>query len=136
MPSSQYHATNKLNWLRGVTFPTALSDVYLSHHTADPGASGVNNDVSTALAGGRTPLATSNLSSPAPSANGGFQVSNTTTVTAAASATSTQTVTHVGIWDAPSGGNFISYGLLSPAAPIVTGDLYRFATGQIVIREL
>lgn len=136
MPSSQYHATNKLNWLRGVTFPTALSNVYLSHHTADPGSSGVNNDVSTALTGGRTALATSSLSGPTSSASGGFQISNTAVVTASASAASTQTITHLGIWDAPTGGNFICYGLLSPAANVVTGDVYRFATGQIVIREL
>lgn len=136
MPSSQYHASNKLNWLRGTTFPSALSNVYLSHHTADPGTSGVNSDVSVALAGGRTTLATSNLSAPAVSAGGGFQISNTTTVTATNAAASTQTATHVGIWDAPTGGNFICYGLLSPAASVVTGDVYRFATGQIVIREL
>jgi hypothetical protein len=136
MPSSEYHATNKLNWLRGTTFPAALSNVYLSHHTADPGSSGVNSDVSTALAGGRTTLATSSLSVPAVSAGGGFQVSNTATVTASSSAASAQTVTHLGIWDAPTGGNFITYGLLSPAAVVATGDVYRFATGQIVILEL
>lgn len=136
MPSSQYHATNKLNWLRGNAFPSALNNVYLSHHTADPGSSGVNADVSTVLAGGRTALATSGLSAPAASPSGGFQVSNTATVTASNAASSTQTVTHVGVWDAPTGGNFICYGLLSPAAAVVTGDVYRFATGQIVIREL
>ena len=106
MPSSQYHASNKLNWLRGTAFPSALSNVYLSHHTADPGTSGVNSDVSVALAGGRTTLATSNLSAPAVSAGGGFQISNTTTVTATNAAASTQTATHVGIWDAPTGGQF------------------------------
>lgn len=136
MPSSQYHATNKLNWLRGTTFPAALSNIYLSHHTTDPGSSGINGDVSTILAGGRTTLATSGLSAPAARPAGGFQVSNTATVTASASAASTQTVTHVGIWDAPTGGNFICYGLVSPAAAVVTGDVYRFATGQIVILEL
>lgn len=136
MPSSQYHAVNKLNWLRGTTFPAALANVYISHHTADPGSSGVNSDVSTALAGGRTTLATSSLSAPAASASGGFQVSNTATVTASNSAASAQTITHIGLWDAATGGNFITYGLLSPAAVIATGDVYRFATGQIVIREL
>lgn len=136
MPSSQYYASAKLNWLRGTAFPSALSSLHISLHTANPGASGSTGDVTTATVGGRTALSTSNLSAPTIAASGGFQVSNTTAVLATNSALASNTITYVGLWDAATGGNFITYGVLTNPANVAIGDVLRFGVGQIVIREL
>lgn len=109
MPMSTYAANKTLDfWLRGVAMvaPTA---VYISLHTADPGNSGANE--------------VSLVAWPAyirkdPAAGGAIA---TGWLAAAAKATTNLldmlwpgnngagaiTITHFGIWDAPTAGNFI-----------------------------
>jgi hypothetical protein len=135
MPSSQYFAEVKLNWLRGTAAPAALTNLYVSLHTADPGANGINNDVTAAVASARGVIPIANLSAPTAAAGGGFQISNTASLVMTNSALAIATLTHVGFWNALSGGNFICYGTLSPATPVAIGDVLRFAVGQLVIKE-
>ena len=41
------------------------------------------------------------------------------------------TITHIGIFDAATGGNLISWGALTTAKTIDSGDILRFDTGEL-----
>lgn len=138
MPFSQYFNDAMLGWFKGTTFPSAISTVYLSLHTASPGAAGTSNDVTTSVCGGRGSIAAANLSAPADSvlSGGGRQISNTTTVTLTNSASAGATVTFFGAWDAVSGGNFLGYGTLSTPRIVQVGDVVQFPIGQLILRGI
>jgi hypothetical protein len=135
MASSQYLAEAKLNWLRGTAAPAAPANLYLSLHTADPGVNGINSDVTNSVIGGRGTLSSANLSEPVAAAGGGFQISNTAAVVLSNSVLASATLTHVGVWDALAGGNFLNYSALSPATSTAIGDVLRFAIGQLIFKE-
>lgn len=138
MPISQYLADANLNWLRGTSFPTALSgNIFISLHTSDPGYNGLNGDVTAALLGSRGILPVSSLSAPAdvPGATG-RQVSNTALVELTSAALGSATVTYFGLWTAATSGNFLAYGLVTPPAAFLPGDIIRFPVGQLIIRGL
>lgn len=141
VPSSTYLAQQKLNWFRsaaGFTFPATPGTLYISLHTAAPGGNGQTGDVTTALVGGRVSIAGAGFSAPAasPAPSLGQRISNTSSLLMSASATATATLTHFGIWNAASAGNFLAYGVITPAVTILNGDVVRFNAGQLVIEEL
>jgi hypothetical protein len=137
MPFSQYFSDLTLNWFRGTTVAAPpATNVYLSIHTADPGVTGVNADVSTAVAGGRTTVPISALGAPAGASGGGRIISNTSLITVTSSAADTASVTYFGIWDADTAGNFLCYGILAQPVDVLAGDLLRFPVGELSIRAL
>jgi hypothetical protein len=138
MPISQYLADANLNWLRGDAFPAPPSvNIFVSLHSSDPGYNGVNGDVTTALLGGRVAVPLTSFVAPSDVPGGkGRQTSNSTLVSLSEAALDSATVTHFGLWSAVSAGNFLTYGLLSPAANFLVGDIIRFPIGQLVIRGL
>lgn len=137
MPFSQYLSDQALNWFRGTTMAAPPgTNVYLSIHTSDPGLNGVNDDVSTAVAGGRVAVPISDLGAPATAPGGGRVISSTSLVTVTASATDAASVTHFGIWDASTAGNFLCYGILAQPVNVLVGDLLRFPVGELSIRAL
>ena len=137
MPFSQYLADVQLNWLRGTSYASAPStNLYISLHSADPGINGLNSDVTVTLAGSRGTLPIANLTAPAASPSGGRQVSNSASVSLSNSAQGAATVTYYGIWDAASGGNFLTYGLLTQPVNVLVGDIIEFPVGQLVIRGI
>lgn len=142
MPSSQYLAQKKLGWFRGTApefaYPASIGNLYISIHNANPGVNGSDGNVTTAVAGGRGTLSSANLSSPTPSSlpGGGFQISNTQAIVMTISAESAQTLTHFGVWDSLTGGNFLCYGSLAQPVSVQVADVVRFAIGQMIIREI
>lgn len=138
MPFSLYLAQKTLNWFRNDQLDSPPATVYISLHSADPGVNGINNDVTTAVAGTRGALPSGNLSAPAASAlpGGGFQISNTAPVLITSSALSAATLTYFGVWNSASGGNFLAYGVLTTPVGAQPGDVLQFTTGQLLIRGL
>lgn len=137
MPFSQYLADSALNWFRGNAFAAApATNLYISVHTADPGPSGANNDVTATLAGVRGTLPVSALSAPANNSNGGRQISNTSPVSLSSSSSGAATLTYFGLWTAATGGNFLTYGLLATPVSVFVGDVLEFPVGQLVIRGI
>lgn len=147
MPFSNYLATRNLNWFRGVAngattpspgMPAAPATLYISLHSANPGVNGVTADVTTTVASGRGSIAAADWSAPTPSTSPatGFQISNTVDVAITSSAVSGATVTHFGVWDAATGGNFLEYGALTSSLVVITGDIVKFATGQLILRHI
>jgi hypothetical protein len=45
------------------------------------------------------------------------------------------TVTHVGIWDALTGGNLLYYGPLGQPRSVIAGQPFAFAAGELVVSE-
>ena len=138
MAFSQYFATQVLGWVKGAPFPTALSNVYISLHTADPGTAGTSGDVTNSITNNsnRTSVATNNLSSVAGASGGGFEITNTGVVqlTTSANNSTALTVTHFGVWDAASGGNFLASGALTSSVDVELGDTVQFNIGAMAVR--
>jgi len=117
--------------------PTFTGSVYVSLHTADPGTTGaseVNSGTHTWYA--RVAVTRATGSWAAPSTNGSARrTSNSGTVTFAAPTTSVS-VTHMGIWDATTTGNFLWGGALGTTRNLANGDSApSFAIGAATIDE-
>ena len=138
MAFSQYFATQVLNWVKGSPFPTALSNVYISLHSSDPGTAGTNGDVTNTITSStnRTAISSAALSAVAGATGGGFEVTNTGVVQLTTSATNVSpiTVTHFGVWDAASGGNFLASGQLTSSVDVEIGDTVQFNIGAMAVR--
>ena len=138
MAFSQYFATQVLNWVKGSSFPTALSNVYISLHSADPGTAGTNADETNAItnSSNRTTISSSALGAIASATGGGFEITNTGVVqlTTAAANTTAITVTHFGVWDAATSGNFLASGQLTSSVDVELGDTVQFNISAMAIR--
>ncbi len=138
MAFSQYFATQVLNWVKGSPFPTALSNVYISLHTSDPGAAGANGDVTASITGSnnRTQVASSALSAIAGASGGGFEITNTGVIqlTTAAQNQAALAVTHFGVWTAASGGDFLASGQLTSSVDVELGDTVQFNISALAVR--
>jgi hypothetical protein len=118
--------------LRGATFPTP-SNVFLSLHTADP--TDANDDSTEVLADWYVRQDTSKdgeLSAAwtAP-ANGVSR--NALSIQFPPVTGATVTVTHVGLYDAPTGGNLLYHSALAPAKTLEADDVLTVATNAFTI---
>lgn len=102
-------ANKWLDMLRGTAF-TAPSALYVKLHTADPGASASNG------ASGVTTRVAVTLSA----ASGGAVA--LTGTAPSWSMTGTETISHVSVWDASTGGNFLWSAALSVSKAVTSGD--------------
>lgn len=110
---STYGATAILN---GTGVPSTL---HVQLHTGDPGAAGTAN-VSTETDRAQVSFGT---------AVAGSRTSNTEGLISDAAAT--ETITHVSLWDAASGGNCWAIAALSSSLSMVLGHTVRFQSGVI-----
>ena len=138
MAFSEYFATQVLGWVRGDPFPTALANVFVSLHSSDPGTNGLSGDVTNTITNStnRTSIASSALSTVAGASGGGFEVTNTGVVqlTTAANNTTPISVTHFGVWDAATGGNFLASGQLTSSVDVELGDTVQFNINAMAVR--
>lgn len=138
MAFSQYLADKILTWVKGTTFPTALSNVYISIHTGNPGVNGTSNDVTSTVTGSanRTAVASSAFTAAGNASGGGREITNTGVVqiTTNAANASIQTITHFGVWDAATSGNFLASGELTSSVGVQAGDTVQFNVGALAIR--
>ena len=70
--------------------------------------------------------------------SGSFTTTGNTATTSAAiefptATASWGTITHIGIYDASSGGNLLAYAALTASKAIASGDVFRIPTGDIDI---
>jgi len=119
------HSENLLlNWLMttdSVTRPTAW---YLALFTAAPSDSGGGTEVSGSGYSRQT------IAFGTASGTGGT-TSNTGDVSFTASGGSFGTVSHVGIFDASTGGNLLWHGAMTASKTIADGDTLEFSTGNV-----
>lgn len=140
MAFSQYLADRILTWVKGVAFPSALTNVYISIHTANPGVNGTDSDATLSVTGSasRTAVASSAFSAAGNAAGGGREITNSNVVqiTTNAANVTTQTITHFGVWDAASSGNFLASGELTTPVGVQAGDTVQFNVGAMAIRVI
>lgn len=137
MAFSQYLATQVLNWVRNTTFAAAPSSVFVSIHTGDPGTAGNSNDVTNLVTNAaRVAISSAAFTTVGSASGGGFQITNTGTVqlTTNAQNPTVQRITHFGLWDAASSGNFLASGSLTTAVDVQSGDTVQFNVGALAVR--
>jgi hypothetical protein len=126
MPLSTYFATECLNWIKGTDTDTAPTDVYVSLHDGSPGdaGSGGTDVTDTINSGGRVAVTFGAIA--------GKAMSNDAIVDFG-TADGDADVTHFGVWDAATSGNFIGYGALVTPRSIETNDPVKFQIGALII---
>jgi hypothetical protein len=106
---------------RGATMPTFPSSLYLSLHTGDPGDAGAN-EVS---ASGYTRLAIARTTAEWSRSDDGLgltYVANAAAINFPSPSSDWGTVTHIGIWDASTGGNLLWTGALASPVDMNAGS--------------
>ena len=116
---------------KNVAFPTPSATLYLAFYSSDPGRSGTGGtDITTSIvAAGRVAIASSAWS--AIIANGNARRISNAAAIALGNAASSITNTHIGVWTAASGGNFVGKG----TSPFTTtsGQPYTIAANALVV---
>ena len=102
---------------------TAPGTLYLALYTAAPGETGGGTEVS----GGAYARQSVSFTTT------GNTTSNSAAVEYPTATASFGTVTHVGVFDASTGGNLMAYAALSSSKTIDTGDVFRVPAGDLDI---
>ena len=126
MPISTFAGNLVMDWLLDDTAATRPTAWYLSLHTGDPGLTGANElVVGTDADYVRKAITFAAAASLAKATDAGV------TWTAASGAT-TYIVTHIGIWDALTTGNFLAYGALAVPETVIASGSLNLAAGRVI----
>lgn len=126
MSFSNSAETLVLNWiLDPLSSPTRPSATYLALFTSNPDEDGSGTEVST--------VGTAYARQTAAFTVSGNTASNNAAIEFPTATASYGTVSHVGVYDASTGGNLIAYAALSTAKAIDTGDVLRVPAGDLDI---
>lgn len=123
--ASDYVENLSLNWLLTTSTATRPTAWYVALFTTDPTDAGTGTEVSTS----GTAYARQSVA---------FTVTNDTAVNSAnvlfpTATASYGTVTHVGIYDAATGGHLLFHGAASTSKAIDTGDAYLISSGNLAV---
>lgn len=110
---SAARANSILNVLRNTAY-SAIATPFVKLYIGDPGASGASNAANATTRNAITWNA----------ASGG---SMTLATLSAFTGTTSETITHIGIWDASTAGNFIESWALTSSVPIILGSSLTFS---------
>jgi len=125
MSFSNSTETLVLNWLLTAGTATRPTAWYLALYTAAPGEAGGGTEVTT--------VGTAYARQSAAFTVSGNTASNTSAVEFPTATASYGTVSHVGVFDAVTGGNLIAYAALTTSKVIDTGDVLRVPAGDLDI---
>ncbi len=114
-----------LNWLLTAGSATRPTAWYLALFTSNPDEDGSGTEVSTSGTAYARQTAAFTVS--------GNTASNSAAIEFPTATASYGTVSHVGVYDASTGGNLIAYAALSTAKAIDTGDVLRVPAGDLDI---
>ena len=108
------HANEILNVYRGTTL-TGIT-LYVKLHTGDPGSAGTSN---------ASAVTTRNACTFNAAASGSISLTSSPT---AYTMTATETLTHISLWDASSGGTFKRSVALTASKSVVSGDSFTLTS--------
>lgn len=123
MSFSNYLETKVLGHVFGGTAYTAAGTLYLALFTTNPAEDGSGTEVTGGGYARQTVAFTVT----------GNTASNTAAVEYPTATANYGTVTHVGVYDASTGGNLLAYAALTSSKSIETGDVFRVPTGDLDI---
>lgn len=119
-------ANRMLNHLTGNGTWTAPSGLYIQLHKGDPGASGVLSP---------SAVTTRKVATFGAASSAGIALTGTLPTWPRPAMTATETISHLTVWDASSGGNFLFSLKLNVPKSVVNGDglaldavTYKFAS--------
>jgi hypothetical protein len=122
---STYFRDAVLNILRGTTVTGFTAHVSL--HTADPGLTGTDE-----VTGGSYARLPASFDAP-DTGGGGRQIANPAAISF--TAMPAVTVTHVGIWDSLTSGNFIYGDAIAASQVVNAGGTFEFPIGDLTVTE-
>jgi len=123
MSFTNFLETEILDHVFGGSAYTAPGTHYLALYTAAPGETGGGTEVSGGAYARQSVAFTTT----------GNTTSNSAAVEYPTATSSFGTVTHVGVFDASTGGNLMAYATLSSSKTIDTGDVFRVPAGDLDI---
>ena len=123
MSFSNYLETKILDHVFGGTAYTAPATLYVALYTAAPSDTGGGTEVSGGGYARQTIAFTTS----------GDTTSNTAAVEFPTATANYGTVTHVGVFDASTGGNLMAYAALTSSKAIETNDVFRIPAGDLDI---
>lgn len=116
-----------LSHMLGESTWTAPAGIYVALFTTDPGYAGAGTEVS----GGSYARVSHGGGSSKWVKNGDRNYENNGAVTFPAATGSWGTVTHFGLFDASSAGNYLGGGALTTAKAVTSGDTASFGDGEL-----
>lgn len=130
---TDYLEAAQLNWMRGTTFPSAPSAVYLALFTGSASEDGITTmpEIPTSLGYQRQLLTFSAVTQSA----GVGVISSSNGQTFGPASSSWGSVSHIGLFDAQTSGNMLYFNSSSVAQNVAAGDRAVFNTGSIIVRE-
>lgn len=121
MALSTYIGNKIIDAIVNATTLTGITSVYVSLHTGDPGLTGASE-----VTGGSYIRKVASFEAGASKASQNDAVIEFASMPAA-------TVTHIGLWDAESAGNFLWGGTNSGTQSVAAGNTFRLASGALDI---
>lgn len=125
MSFSNTFETHVLNYVFTTTSVTRPTAWYLALFTSNPAEDASGTEVSTSGTAYARQSATFTVS--------GNTASNSAAIEFPTATSSFGTVSHVGVFDASTGGNLIAYSALDTSKAISTGDVFRVPSGDLDI---
>ena len=125
MSFSNTTETLVLTWLLTGNAATRPTSLYLALYTAAPGEAGGGTEVTT--------VGTAYARQSAAFTVSGNTASNTAAIEFPTATATYGTVSHVGVFDAVTGGNLIAYAALTTSKAIDTGDVLRLPISDLDI---
>lgn len=122
MSFSNTFETRVLTWVFTTDSATRPTAWYMALFTSNPADDASGTEVSTSGTAYARQSATFTIS--------GDTASNSAAIEFPTATASFGTVSHVGVFDASTGGNLIAYAALSTSKAIDTGDVFRIPSGD------
>jgi hypothetical protein len=131
---SDYLEAAVLNHIFRTSTLAKPTNVYVSLHSADPGDTGTSELVSSGSYA-RVAVTSADASWSAPADSGtSKQIANAASVTFPTPTIDWGTITHFGLWDAPTNGNFLGGGALGTSRAVLSGDVApQFGIGALTV---
>lgn len=123
---SDYMETLFMTYLKGVQFPTPPT-LYAAVFSTNPTDGNIGTEVTFSI-GGTRPIVTLG---PTTDSADGKRVGNATDLTFTSASTGNATITHVGIYDAPTAGNLLMHGALTTPVSVNSGYAVKVLANQL-----
>lgn len=129
MSASNYLELELLDHVLGNAAYSAPGTLYISLHTADPGETGASEVSGNSYARASVTNNATNF----PAASAGSKSNGTVINFATPTSTGWSVVSHFGIWDASTSGNFLIGGALNASKTINGGDAVSIGIGGLTV---
>ena len=123
---SDYLKDQLVNHVFRATAYTNPTNVYVALYSSDP----TSADIGTELSGSGYARVSATFGSPVA---GSGTVQNDTDITFPSATADWSAITHIGIRDASTGGNLLSYKALTSSVTVLNTNNFRIPTGQLTL---